>query len=231
MIALLAAPIFWLAVTFIVFEGADGISRASKRHPFAHPVLLSTPVLIAILYLTRTDYRTYYDATFPLSFLLGPAVVGLAIPIWQKRELIRRLALPIFLALSAGAVTAIFSAVGIMLLFGAPQDILVSIAPRAATTPVAMAMATTLGGIPSLAAAIVLFAGVVGAMVATPLFNAMNIADYRARGFAAGVSAHGFGTARAFQVDTTAGAFASLGMALNAVFTATLLSIAGLLTG
>ncbi len=227
----LTAPLLWLAVTFVVFEGADSLSRASNRHPFAHPVLLATPVLIAILYFSGTDYRSYYDATFPLSFLLGPAVVGLAVPIWEKRALIRRLALPIGIALSAGAVTAIISAVGIMLAFGAPQDILVTIAPRATTTPVAMAMATALGGAPSLAAAIVLFAGVVGGMTATPLFNLMKVTDYRARGFAAGVSAHGFGTARAFQVDPTAGAFASLGMALNAVFTATLLSMAGLVLG
>ena len=117
---------------------------------------------------------------------------------------------------------------GILALFGAPHDILASIAPRATTTPVAMAVAQQLGGVPALAAVIVLIAGVIGAMTATPLFNAMKITDFRARGLAVGVSAHGFGAARAFQVDQTAGAFASLGMALNAVATATLLSVLAL---
>ena len=222
---ILITPLFWLTVTLIIFEIADRLSIASNRHPLCHPVLWATPVLIAILLATGTPYPIYLAATFPLSFLLGPAVVGLAVPIWKQRALIRRLALPITLALSAGAITAIISAVGILAMFGAPDSLLASIAPRATTTPVAMATSEQLGGVPALAAVIVLFAGVVGAMTATPLFNAMGIKDYRARGFAVGVSAHGFGAARAFQVDATAGAFAGLGMALNAVMTATLLSL------
>lgn len=226
---LLSIPIFWLVVTLMIFEGADRISRRSGRHPLCHPVLLATPVLIGLLLATGTPYPAYLGATQVLGFLLGPAVVGLAVPIWQRRDLIRRLAVPLGLSLLAGAVTAIISAVGILRLFGAPEEIVASIAPRATTTPVAMAMASQLGGIPALAAVIVLFAGVVGAMTATPLFNAMKIRDYRARGFALGVSAHGFGAARAFQVDATAGAFASLAMALNAVATALLLSVLAVL--
>ena len=230
MSGLMSSPILWLTATLIVFEGADRLSRRSGRHPLCHPVLLATPVLIGVLLLTRTPYSTYYSATQMLVFLLGPAVVGLAVPIWAQRAVIRRLAVPIGLALAAGAVTAVVSAVGILALFGAPREILASIAPRATTTPVAMEMAQQLGGVPALAAVIVLFAGVFGAMVATPLLNALKIDDFRARGFATGVSAHGIGAARAFQVDATAGAFASLGMALNAVATATLLSVLALLT-
>lgn len=229
MSALLTAPILWLAVTLVVFEGADMLSRRSGRHPLCHPVLLATPVLIVVLLLSGTPYPTYLGATQVLGFLLGPAVVGLAVPIWAQRAVIRRLALPIALALGAGAVTAIVSAVGILALFGAPREILASIAPRATTTPVAMEMAAALGGVPALAAVIVLFAGVGGAMIATPLFNRLGIRDFRARGFAAGVSSHGIGAARAFQVDETAGAFASLGMALNAVTTAVLLSLLALI--
>ena len=227
--ALLAAPLFWLTVTLGVFELFDTASKRSGRYPLCHPVLWSTPVLIGVLMATGTPYPAYKAATMPLSFLLGPAVVGLAVPIWAERVRIRRLVVPISLALLAGAVTSIVSAVGILALFGAPREILASIAPRATTTPVAMTVAGQLGGIPALAAVIVLFAGVVGAMIATPLLNALGLSDYRARGFAIGVAAHGIGAARAFQVDATAGALASLGMALNAVVTATLLSIAALL--
>ncbi len=222
---LTATPLFWLAITLGVFEVFDRISRRTRRHPLCHPVLWSTPVLIALLWVTGTDYAVYLDDTLPLSFLLGPAVVGLAVPIWAQRERISRLAVPILLSLSAGAITSIVSAVGILSLFGAPREILASIAPRATTTPVSMAIASQLGGVPALAACIVLFAGIVGAMAATPLLNLFKFDDYRPRGFALGVSAHGFGAARAFQVNETAGAFASLGMALNAVMTAALLSI------
>jgi predicted murein hydrolase (TIGR00659 family) len=226
---LLTTPILWLTATLVAFEAADVVSRRSRRHPLCHPVLLATPALIGLLLATRTAYPVYWNATQALSFLLGPAVVGLAVPIWRQRALIRRQALPIALALAAGATTAIVSAVGVLWLFGAPRAVLASIAPRAVTTPVAMAVASQLGGAPALAAVIVLFAGVVGAMTATPLFERMNIRDFRARGFAVGVSAHGIGAARAFQVDSTAGAFAGLGMALNAVATAALLSALALL--
>ncbi|HUD30482.1 MAG TPA: LrgB family protein [Novosphingobium sp.] len=226
---MLATPLLWLTVTLGVFEAFDTASKRSGRHPLCHPVLWATPVLIGLLLATGTPYATYHAATLPLSFLLGPAVVGLAVPVWAERARIRRLALPIALALGAGAVTSIVSAVGILWLLGAPRDILASIAPRATTTPVAMAVAGQLGGIPALAAVIVLFAGVVGAMVATPLLDALGLRDYRARGFALGVAAHGIGAARAFQVDATAGAMASLGMALNAVVTAALLSVVALL--
>ncbi|MFC3213360.1 LrgB family protein [Novosphingobium panipatense] len=227
--ALLAMPLLWLTGTLGVFELFDRISKRCNRHPLLHPVLWSTPVLIGALLVTGTSYDTYRQATFPLSFLLGPAVVGLAVPIWAERQRIRRLALPILLSLMAGALTSIVSAVGVLALFGAPTALLASIAPRATTTPVAMAVAGQLGGIPALAAIIVLFAGVLGAMVATPLLNAIKVRDYRARGFALGIASHGIGAARAFQVDATAGALASLGMALNAIATAALLSMIALL--
>ncbi|MGF7153932.1 LrgB family protein [Novosphingobium gossypii] len=222
---LLTTPLLWLTATLGAFAVFDTLSKRCARHPLLHPVLWTTPVLIGLLIATGTSYGTYMTATLPLAFLLGPAVVGLAVPIWNERVRIRRLAMPIGLALGAGAVTSIVGAVGILSLFGAPREMLASIAPRATTTPVAMAVAGQLGGVPALAAVIVLFAGVVGAMVATPLFDAMGLHDRRARGFSLGVAAHGIGTARAFQEDATAGAMASLAMALNAIVTAALLSI------
>lgn len=222
--ALLATPLLWLTATLAVFEACDTLSKRSGRHPLCHPVLWSTPALIALLLATGTPYATYSDATMPISFLLGPAVVGLAVPVWRDRARIRRLAVPITLALAAGAITSVACAVGILAALGAPREILASIAPHSTTSPVAMAIAGQIGGIPSLAAVLVLFTGVLGAMIATPLLNLLGIRDYRARGFAVGVTAHGIGAARAFQVDSTAGALASLGMALSAVGTAALLS-------
>ncbi|MBH0111568.1 LrgB family protein [Novosphingobium sp. YJ-S2-02] len=229
MTGLLTDTLFWLTVTLGVFEAFDTLSRRCGRHPLLHPVLWSTPVLIGLLAATGTPYATYSAATFPISFLLGPAVVGLAVPVWQQRERIARMAVPIALALGAGAVTSIVCGAGIVWLFGAPVEIIASIAPRATTTPVAMAIAGQLGGVPALAASVVLISGVLGAMIATPLLNLLALRDYRTRGFALGVSSHGIGAARAFQVDATAGAFASLGMALNAIATASLLSILAIL--
>lgn len=217
--------LIWMSVTVVAFWLMDRLASHLGRPPLLHPVLLSTPVIIAVLMLTDTAYEDYAAATAMITFLLGPTVVSMAVPIWANRVTIRRLAVPITLALVAGAVTAIVTSVGIVWLFGAPEDIMASIAPRATTTPVGMAISQTLGGIPALTAVIVIFAGVFGAILATPLLDLLRIRDRRARGFAVGVAAHGVGAARAFQVSPTAGAYAGVGMALNALLTAALLSL------
>ena len=221
----LFTTLIWLSVTVVTFWAMDRMVQKIGRPPLLHPVLLSTPVIIAALIASRTPYVTYASATGMITFLLGPTVVSMAVPIWANRRTIARLAVPITLALMAGAVTAIVSSVGIVWMFGAPEQVMASIAPRATTTPVGMAISQTLGGIPALTAVIVIFAGVFGAMLATPLLNLLGIRDWRARGFAVGVSAHGAGAARAFEVSPTAGAYAGVGMALNAVLTAALLSV------
>jgi len=228
MTELLASSLLWTAATLAAFQGADLLSRKSGRHPLCHPVLLATPVLIGLLAATRTAYETYHSATLPLRFLLGPAVVGLAVPIWARRALIRQMALPVATALAAGSITAVASAYGILSLFGAPEEILASIAPRSTTTPVAMELATLLGGIPALAAVLALSSGILGAMVGPFLFRILKIGDMRARGFAMGVASHGIGTARAFEEDATMGSFSALAMALNALATAVLLSLLAL---
>ncbi|UYY79072.1 LrgB family protein [Sphingomonas sp. R1] len=220
-----ATPLLWLAVTLLVFEGADRLSIRSNRHPLCHPVLTATPVLILVLIATRTAYPVYARNTAMLSFLLGPATVGLAVPLWRNRGLIRRAAGPLLLALFAGSLTAILSVTGIVLAFGGSAQILATVAPRSVTTPVAMALASQLGGIPALAAVVVLIAGVFGAMVASPLLDLLRIRDSRVRGFATGVAAHGIGMARAFQVSELGGTFAGVGMALNAAMTALLLTL------
>lgn len=220
-----ATPLLWLTVTLLVFEGADRLSKRSNRHPLCHPVLTATPVLILVLLATRTPYPLYAQNTAMLSFLLGPATVGLAVPLWRNRALVRRAAGPLLLALFAGSLTAIVSVTGIVWTFGGSAQILATVAPRSVTTPVAMALASQLGGIPALAAVVVLIAGVFGAMVASPLLNLLRIRDYRVRGFATGVAAHGIGMARAFQVSELGGTFAGVGMALNAAMTALLLTL------
>lgn len=220
-----ATPLLWLSVTLLVFEAADRLSKRTNRHPLCHPVLTATPVVIGVVLLTRTPYPVYAQNTAILTFLLGPATVGLAVPLWRSRALIRRAAGPLLLALFAGSLTSIVSVTGIVWAFGGTAQIIATVAPRSVTTPVAMALASQLGGIPALAAVVVLIAGVFGAMIATPLLTLLRIQDFRVRGFATGVAAHGVGMARAFQVSELGGTFAGVGMALNAAMTALLLTL------
>lgn len=213
-------PLLWLTVTLVVYVIADRASAATNRHPLANPVLHSIWMLGVLLWLTGTPYRAYFEGAQFVHFMLGPAVVALAIPLWETRRQITRAFLPIIAALVAGAIVALTSTVAIAMAFGSPRDVLIAIAPKSVTAGVAMGTAESLGGDPALSAVLVILTGVLGAIIVTPLMNALGVADWRARGFAAGLASHGIGAARAFQVHPTAGAFAGVAMGLNALFTA-----------
>jgi putative effector of murein hydrolase len=139
--------------------------------------------------------------------------------------MVLRSIVPMVAALAAGSATALLSAVGIARAFGAPHEVLVSLAPKSVTASVAMGIAEKLGGNPALTAVLVIITGIIGAIVVTPLMNRLGIKDWRARGFAAGLASHGIGTARAFQVHPLAGTFAGIGMGLNAFVTALLVPV------
>ena len=216
------APLFWLTVTLLAWLLADALAKRSGRHPTVNAVLIAGAIVGAMVVASGTSYRTYFDGAQFIHFLLGPATVALGIPLYRNRALVLRNLLPMTAALLAGAVVSIASAVGIAAALGAPRDVLASLAPKSVTTPVAMAVSERLGGQPSLTAALVILTGIVGAVMVTPLMNALGMKDYASRGVAAGLAAHGIGTARAFTVDTVAGTFAGIALGLNALVTAIL---------
>ncbi|TBW41195.1 LrgB family protein [Siculibacillus lacustris] len=213
------SPLFWLTVTLMVWIAADQLSLAANRHSLVNPVLVSIIVLAATLKVTGTDYRVYFDGAQFVHFLLGPATVALAVPLHRNRELVRKNLVPMAAALVVGSVVAIVSAVGIALVAGASRSVVVSLAPKSVTAAVAMAVSETLGGVPALTATMVIATGILGAILLTPMMDALRVRDPAARGFAAGLASHGIGTARAFSVDPVAGAFAGIAMALNALLT------------
>lgn len=217
---LAASPLLWLTVTLAAYVVADRLSRACGRHPLANPVMMAVALVAAILFASQTTFETYFAGAQFVHFMLGPATVALAVPLYRHWAQVRRAALPIAAALLAGAVTAVVSAVGIAALFGMPQTVLASLAPKSVTAAIAMGISQELGGEPSLTATLVIATGIIGAVIVTPLMNLMRIRDMRARGFAAGLASHGIGTARAFQVNATAGVFAGIAMGLNGLLTA-----------
>ncbi len=222
-------PLTWLTVTVIAYALADRLAASVGRHPLANPVVVSALLVIALLQFTGTPFPTYFEGAQFVHFMLGPATVALAVPLVQNRALVRRSAKPIAAALVAGSVTAVVSALTVGWAMGLPADVLASLAPKSVTTPIAMGIASALGGIPALTAVLVILTGIIGAVAVTPLMNLLKMTDMRARGFAAGVAAHGIGTARAFQVDPVAGAFAGVGMALNGALTALVTPLAFML--
>jgi predicted murein hydrolase (TIGR00659 family) len=218
-------PLLWLVVTMGAYVIADRISQAFGRHPLCNPVLVSVVTVAFVLWVTRTAYPVYFEGAKFVHFLLGPATVALAIPLYENRHVVLRAVVPMVVALVVGSVTAIVSAVGIGRLVGIPQPILLSLAPKSVTAPVGMGITEALGGDPALTAILIMITGVSGSIMVTPLMNALRMKDWRARGFAVGLASHGIGTARAFQVNSLAGTFAGIAMGLNALVTALLLPL------
>jgi predicted murein hydrolase (TIGR00659 family) len=218
-------PLLWLTLTLVIWIAADWLAQRSGRHPVVNPVLIAIVAISVLLLATGTPYGTYFDGAQFVHFLLGPTTVAIAIPLFKNWPTVRRRAVPMLLALLAGTTTAIVSAVGVATAFGVPRGVLISLAPKSVTAAVAMGISGRLGGEPALTAVLVIFTGVMGAVIVTPLMNAMGLRDYAARGFAAGLAAHGIGTARAFVVDPVAGTFAGIAMGLNAILSSLLIPV------
>ena len=217
-----ASPLLWLTATLAAYVAADNLQRRLGRHPLANPVLIAVAVLVLVLRASGTPYKTYFDGAQFVHFMLGPATVALGVPLAAKAQELKRLLLPMMAAVVAGSVTAIVTASAVGWAFGASRTTLLSLVPKSVTTPIAMAISEQIGGSPGLTAVLVILTGVTGAIIVTPLMNALGLKDYAARGLAAGVAGHGIGTARAFQVSELAGTLAGMGLALNGLVTAIL---------
>ena len=216
---LATSPLLWLAGTLVVWLAATRIAALSPGNPLLNPIMLSIAAIAAVLLLSGVQYGTYFEGAQFIHFLLGPATVALGIPLYEKLALVKTNLLPMLAALIAGSLAAVGSTVFLSHLFGFSPSVVASLAPKSTTAAVAMAISSGLDGDPALTAAIVVLTGICGAIVVTPMMNAMRIRDYSARGFAAGLASHGIGTARAYSVDPVAGLFSGIAMGLNAVLT------------
>jgi len=148
------------------------------------------------------------------------------VPLYENRKVVAAAILPMLLALVIGSITAIVSVVVLAQMAGLPRGIVLSLSSKSVTAGVAMGISESLHADPSLTAVSVVLTGIMGAIIVTPLMNRTGITDFRARGFAVGLAAHGIGTARAFQVDAVAGVFAGIAMSLNALVTSLLVPLA-----
>ena len=159
-----ASPLTWLTVTLAAYWLADSLAARLGRHPLANTVVMAAGLIVAVLAATGTPYATYFGGAQFVHFLLGPATVALAVPLWRNLAHVRRALPAMAAALLAGSVTAASSAVAIAWAFGAPREVLASLAPKSVTSPIAMAVSERLGGLPSLTAALVMVTGILGAV-------------------------------------------------------------------
>lgn len=228
-IYLSATPLFGLTATLVVYLLAHAAYSRLDNAPWANPVLWSVVVIAGVLLVTDVDYPTYFAGAQFIHFLLGPAVVALAWPLWQRRAELQLRYGRLLLAALLGGAAASGSALLLGWWVGLPHDVVVSLAPKSVTAPVAMGIAEKIGGIPALSAVFAVLTGMIGALSGKYLFDALRIAKnpagWAARGFALGTAAHGIGAARALHVDADAGAYAGLALGLQVVLASLLMPL------
>ncbi len=217
----LTSPVVWVTLSLLFYMGAMRIYRAAGT-PLLHPVLLTIAALIAVLTLLDVRYETYNEGGRIISFFLGPSVVALGVPLAERIRELRRQAPALVVTIVAGSAVGVVSAVLPLLLVGAGESIIVSLAPKSVTTPIAMSVAERGGGEPSLTAAFVVMTGIFGAVVGPIVLRIIGVRDRVAFGFALGAAAHGIGTARALENGRTEGAAGSLAICLNGIATSVL---------
>jgi predicted murein hydrolase (TIGR00659 family) len=209
----------WLALTIGIYALARR-AYARTRFVLLNPALVSIVAVMLILLATHTPYAEYDRGGHLLTLLLGPAVVALGVPLVQQVHEIRRHARAILVGIVAGSITGIVTAAGLAMLLGAPTDVVRSLVPRSVTTPIAMAIASRIGGIPSLSALVSIATGVIGGAIGPSLLRAIGVRSRLATGLALGAAAHGLGTARAVEEGAVEGAASGMAMGLNGLVTA-----------
>lgn len=218
-------PVFGVVVTLAAYELGCWMQRRCTGSPLINPVLIAIVTIAGGLELCGISYESYLIGGGLIRFLLGPATVALALPIFANLGHLRRAAIAIVAAVCVGGTVASGSAILIAWLLGAPRDLLLSLAPKSVTTPIAIGISEQINGYPALTAVLVIASGITGAMLSGRLYDWIGVRDWEARGLATGIAAHGIGTAQMLTVNETAGAFAGLAIGLNGLFTAVALPL------
>ncbi|CAM3180092.1 CidB/LrgB family autolysis modulator [Vibrio neptunius] len=211
----------WLVVTIIVFLSARWLCQKVSS-PFMNPLLISLAVMIPLLTYLHVPFETYYDDNKWINFLLQPAVVALAYPLYEQLPQIRANWRIIMLACGVGSIMSMLTATVIASYMQTDLSLIASLLGKSVTTPIAMEVSSHLGGEPAIAAILVLLVGLFGAILAYPIYNWLNITHPIAKGLTMGTVSHALGTATCAEKDAQDAAFSSLALVVCGVITSVL---------
>jgi len=227
---LVGTPLFGVTLTLVVYLLAQNLYRRIGS-VWVNPVLVSIVTIILLLKMTGIEHHDYARGGDILLFLLGPSVVALAVPLYQRRKEIWQRKRPIMIGIFAGSLVSIISACGLAWILGGSREIILSLAPKSVTTPIAISIVEKIGGVAPLTAALVVLTGCLGAICGPEFCRLIGVTSPVATGLAVGTAAHGIGTARMFEIDRLAGAVAGLAIGLNGLMTTFLLPVLMSFTG
>lgn len=220
-----AHPFAGIATTLGVYAAVCWLWRRLGEPALLHPILTAAALLGGGLVLGDIDYDDYFATVAALHHALAAVVVLLAVPLYRRLRMIRLVGLPLGMALVVGCLVAIVTALATPVMTAADPSIVATLAPKSVTTAVAVEISAALGGLTGITVLVVVATGIMGAAFGPWVLRLAGVDDHRAIGLALGVASHAIGTARAFQISETAGAFASIGMILNALLTMAVLPL------
>lgn len=215
------SEIFILLLTFFIFFGAYHLQRRANII-LLNPILVSIVLIISFLTIFKIDYSVYKNGSRVIEFFLKPAVVALGVPLYKQLENIKKQAFPILFSQFMGCVAGLLSVVFLAKLFGASQQIILSLAPKSVTSPIAIEISKIIGGIPALTASVTIIVGVFGAVFGYKIMQIFKIDSPFAQGISMGTAAHGLGTSKSMDISSRYGAMSGLGLILNGILTALL---------
>ncbi len=219
------SPLFALFITLAAYQIGLWVYKSTKQNPLANPVAIAIILVATIIQSIDMPYSSYFEGAQFIHFLLGSATVSLAIPIYRGLSSLKGRSIPLIFSLITGGLVSIFSAVNIASLLGAGSNITGAMYPKSVTAPIAMGIAERIGVSPTLTAIFAVATGILGAILAPFVLNALGMKEWWQRGFAIGIGAHGIGTSRAFSIHPEAGTYASLAMGMNGVISAVAIPI------
>jgi predicted murein hydrolase (TIGR00659 family) len=215
---IITSPVFGVLISIIAYEIGSLIKQKFKIAIF-NPLLIAIIILIAFLFKCNIKYDDYNNGGQVISFFLAPATVALALPLYKKFSLFKENALPILLGILFGAVSGMISVIALSKLFNLSGELTKSLIPKSITTPIGMALAKQLGGLPSIAVVAIIITGILGSIIGPFLYKILKINDKVAMGIAMGSASHAVGTAKAMEIGETEGAMSSLTIAISGIMT------------
>ena len=214
----ITSPIFGVLISLIAYEIGNLIKQKLKLSIF-NPLLIAIIILIVFLFKFNIKYNDYNNGGQVISFFLAPATVALALPLYKKFSLFKENAMPILAGILCGATSGIISVIALAKLFNLSGELAKSLIPKSITTPIGMALAKQLGGLPSIAVVAIIITGIFGSIIGPFLYKILKINDKVAMGIAMGSASHAVGTAKAMEIGETEGAMSSLTIAISGIIT------------